>query len=209
MYREFAPPAAFARWVECIWRADAAPTTTVLPDGCIDIVYLNNNSEPQLVGAMTAPQIVTQAEPLRVTGIRFHPGMARPFIHIVAAEITDTALPLNKPFSLTEIELPQPNPVQKAIEAMRLAHGEVDIDYIASQASLSPRQFRRRCLEESGITPKLLCRILRFRHASQLAGPAACIALDAGYFDQAHMSRDFRQFSGSTPMSVFSNRLSR
>jgi hypothetical protein len=54
---------------------------------------------------------------------------------------------------------------------------------------MSPRQFRRRCLEESGLGPKNLSRILRCRHACELAstrgGGRAAIAADAGCFDQA------------------------
>lgn len=75
---------------------------------------------------------------------------------------------------------------------------------------MSPRQFRRRCLEESGLTPKHLARVLRFRHAWRMAHSAAAlnwsaIALDAGYCDQAHFIRDFREFTRETPMAVLSN----
>jgi len=89
-------------------------------------------------------------------------------------------------------------------------HGLVDLDWVAAQSNLSPRHFRRRCLEESGLTPKHLCRVLRFRQASSLALSArkpdwVQIALETGYFDQAHLIRDFRQFTGRPPMSVFSN----
>jgi AraC-like DNA-binding protein len=100
--------------------------------------------------------------------------------------------------------------VQCAIAAITAAGGATDLDRIAVQANLSPRQFRRRCLEESGLTPKLLCRILRFQRACRLTESAvrpdwAAVALDAGYFDQAHLIRDFREFTGLTPMTVFSN----
>ncbi len=61
---------------------------------------------------------------------------------------------------------------------------------------------------ETGLTPKKLCRVLRFRRACALGSlglPWSLVALDAGYFDQAHLIRDFREFAGTTPMSVSSN----
>jgi transcriptional regulator GlxA family with amidase domain len=102
-----------------------------------------------------------------------------------------------------------PNPVQRAIEALTAAQGAAAVQEVARQANLSPRQFQRRCLEESGLAPKHLSRVLRFRHACDLAGRAArpdwaAIAAGAGYYDQAHLIRDFREFTGSTPVSVFS-----
>jgi AraC-like DNA-binding protein len=72
---------------------------------------------------------------------------------------------------------------------------------------MSARQFRRRCREESGLGPKHLSRILRFRRACRLAQCGESwpqVAVEAGYFDQAHLIRDFREFTGSTPVSVFS-----
>jgi AraC-like DNA-binding protein len=104
----------------------------------------------------------------------------------------------------------EPGAVERAIEGIARARGMIDLDWVARQANLSPRQFRRRCIEESGLAPKQLCRILRFRRACQLAhGVArpewAAIAASAGYFDQAHLIRDFRAFAGATPVAVFSN----
>jgi AraC-like DNA-binding protein len=98
--------------------------------------------------------------------------------------------------------------VQRAIEVVASSHGDVNLEWVARQAGMSERQFRRRCLEESGLAPKQLCRVLRFRRACALGErglPWGLIAAEAGYFDQAHLIRDFREFTGNTPVSVFSN----
>jgi len=232
-YREQAPPAALARWVECLWTLDcAAPMAGygVAPDGCLDIVYSPADGL-RAIGAMTVEQRY-DLEPARICGVRFRPGMAGAFLKAPAAELTDRALPLedlwgaparalaerlaNAPGTVEALagalRAPEaaPDPVQRAIAAMTAAHGAVDVDAAARDANLSPRQFRRRCLETAGLSPKHLCRVLRFRRAGELAAGApglkwALIAADAGYFDQAHLIRDFREFTGRTPMSVLSN----
>ena len=62
--------------------------------------------------------------------------------------------------------------MQQAIDAMVEAHGQLELSTLARQAGLSLRQLRRRCREYTGISPKLLCRILRFRDAlSKLYSP--------------------------------------
>ena len=72
--------------------------------------------------------------------------------------------------------------------------------------------------DATGLSPKQLCRILRFRRAADLItrmrrGQWAQLAADCGYADQAHLIHEFRAFSGYTPaeyraslgMSDFSN----
>jgi AraC-like DNA-binding protein len=76
--------------------------------------------------------------------------------------------------------------------------------------SISERQLRRRCRAAVGIGPKELHRILRFQGfvarvqasiARQYAPDAdlARWAVEAGYHDQAHLSRECRRLSGVTP----------
>ena len=54
-----------------------------------------------------------------------------------------------------------------------------------------------------GLPPKLIARILRFEHALEFADGGeigwAEIAQRCGYYDQAHMIRDFRAFTGQSP----------
>ena len=81
--------------------------------------------------------------------------------------------------------------------------GRITIDRLASSAGISARQLERRFLGEVGIGPKLFCRILRFQQvfravAEDSAGWAA-LAIDCGYYDQAHLIRDFQEFAHQTP----------
>jgi AraC-like DNA-binding protein len=162
-------------------------------------------------------------------GVRFRPGMAKPFLRISPAELTDRDVALQDLWGSRAHSLqqqlgdrpsehvlaaalaapPAPDPVKRSIELLTQSRGDVELEWLAAQAGLSPRQFRRRCLEESGLSPKQLCRILRFRHACELAAARAqswaAIAADAGYFDQAHLIHDFQELTGRAPMSVFSN----
>lgn len=92
--------------------------------------------------------------------------------------------------------------------------GNVKIEDLAGLTGLSTRQFRRVCLDLTGVTPKQLCRILRFRRiVAHLTQPAtsdwANAALDCGYYDQAHFNNEFRTLAGITPGEYRSTLLSR
>jgi len=96
------------------------------------------------------------------------------------------------------------NSTQRVLSWAEQQHGNVRIDDLADLAGLSARQLRRVCLELTGLTPKQLCRAIRFRKAAtQLMNDgnvgSATIALDLGYYDQAHFINEFRAFSGLTP----------
>jgi AraC-like DNA-binding protein len=198
-------------------------TQSVRPDGCIDILYTRDNSVSRLdvVGTMTTTRRHGFDPGTHITGLRFRPGKS-PFVPAV-----DTIVPLrdmlrvgdlqrrlddsSDPGAILSVWLAAhnepPTAVEKALRFLDDGHG---LDEAAAAANLSVRQFRRRCAELTGISPRHLARILRFRKACQMAGQAtrpdwAGIACDAGYFDQAHLIRDFREFAGATPMAVFSN----
>jgi AraC-like DNA-binding protein len=69
----------------------------------------------------------------------------------------------------------------------------------ADRSGLSERQLHRRCLPLFGYGPKTLGRVLRFDRALALARagrPYAEVAVDAGYPDQAHLSREVHALAG-------------
>lgn len=85
--------------------------------------------------------------------------------------------------------------------------GLISVDYLANSAGVSNRQLERRFLHEVGVGPKLLSRILRFQQVFQAVercdGGWAPVALECGYYDQAHLIRDFNQFAHQTPSVLF------
>ncbi|HEU4710547.1 MAG TPA: helix-turn-helix transcriptional regulator [Pyrinomonadaceae bacterium] len=85
--------------------------------------------------------------------------------------------------------------------------GLISVDQLAADAGISSRQLERRFMREVGIGPKLLARILRFQQVFRAVERSdaawASIALDCGYYDQAHLIRDFNQFAQQTPSVLF------
>jgi len=235
MYRERGPSTPLSGWLECGWSLESTQAIEehrVAPDGCVDILY-DRKQGLRVVGAMTVEQRFDYSHGAALAGVRFRPGMAGPFLGASPAELTDGTAALDDLWprraralqqrlddarsiqdaaQILMVSLAAPvsaqNPVQRAIHALTAANGNLDLDVLARHANLSGRQFRRRCLEESGLTPKHLARVLRFRNACKIARAAgrrpdwAVIALDAGYCDQSHFIRDFREFTGRTPVSL-------
>jgi len=71
--------------------------------------------------------------------------------------------------------------------------------------ALSERQLRRRFLDAVGYGPKTLARILRFQRFLALAKPGenlAALAYEAGYADQAHLTRECRRLGARTPAEL-------
>lgn len=98
-------------------------------------------------------------------------------------------------------------PFDDAIRSLIRHDGNIAIEKIASLACLSLRQFERKCAERIGMSPKSFARIARFSRAYRLkeARPGLSwtqIAHEAGYFDQMHFIRDFKQFAGVTPTII-------
>jgi AraC-like DNA-binding protein len=94
--------------------------------------------------------------------------------------------------------------VQYALHAFRRApHIRTVID-VSKEAGLSRRRLSQLFREQVGMTPKLYCRLVRFRKVVRriaAGGPVdwADVALAGGYYDQAHLAHEFRDFSGLCP----------
>ena len=82
--------------------------------------------------------------------------------------------------------------------------GQLNVAQLAYKANMGVRNFERHFLEQVGTSPKMFCSVVRFNHGLdlKLRSPTrdwTSIALECGYFDQMHLIKDFKRFSGSTP----------
>lgn len=85
------------------------------------------------------------------------------------------------------------------------------VAHVVEQVGFSQRRFIRLFSDEVGLTPKLFCRVNRFQRVIQrLAATREIdwmdVALDCGYYDQAHFIHDFQAFAGLTPSAYLEHR---
>ncbi len=84
-----------------------------------------------------------------------------------------------------------------------LAQGRGELPAVATAGAGAARQLQRLCRRHVGLPPVVLARLFRLHQCAADALPdgraGAGHALAAGYFDQSHMARDFRQLARTTP----------
>ncbi len=94
--------------------------------------------------------------------------------------------------------------VGRAWQLLTASAGQVDIDRVVNESDYSHRHLISLFRRQIGVPPKLLGRILRFQRATRMLSSGhphglATLAADCGYYDQAHMVREFRSLGGCTP----------
>ena len=184
-------------------------------------------------GAHSGPFVIDPRERGSVIGVRFRPGGAFPFLGTPASDLADVHVDLETLWGTSAVELREQlcltktpaerfkllekalvahlfRPLERhyavrfALETFGRANSGLAIRDVARDAGLSQRRFIQLFAREVGMSPKLFCRVRRFRQAlervRQTAGPNwAQVAVDCGYYDQSHLIRDFQLFSHLSP----------
>ncbi len=184
-------------------------------------------------GTHSGPFVIDTRELVSVMGVHFRPGGAFPFLGTPASELADTHVDLDALWGTSATELRErlcagKTPVERfnLLEKTLMAHlfrplerhyavrfaldtfGRADaglaIRDVARDAGLSQRRFIQVFAREVGMSPKLFCRVRRFRQALETVRHTAVpnwaqVAMDCGYYDQSHLIHDFRFFSNLSP----------
>ena len=102
---------------------------------------------------------------------------------------------------------PPEHAVSWAWQRLCATHGRVRISELAEELGWSRKRLVAGFREHVGLAPKTVARVLRFQHAVRLAEQTQLgwleIAFRCGYYDQAHLIREFRAISGCTPGTFF------
>ena len=200
---------------ELIFDLDA-PYAEQAPDGAFHL------QPPALfAGQMTRPLVMRPTGPTELVAIRFEPDGARDWLGLPLHQATDRRLDMTG--RLRGFSAPAGDPAGQAaafgdwLDAQRRA-GDWRIDprvraeveaatearSVPPRAPTEQRALQRRFADRVGVSPRLLRSIFRFRRVfDHAADPARAegwlgAGLEAGYFDQPQMARDFRRFLGCT-----------
>jgi AraC-like DNA-binding protein len=100
--------------------------------------------------------------------------------------------------------------ISNAVDVIRKTGAGITIDTLAARVCLSRKQFEREFHAMIGISPKQYLRIIRFQSAIFLKSKdedlsMTRLALDCGYYDQAHLTNEFKALSGLTPVQYFAD----
>jgi AraC-like DNA-binding protein len=101
--------------------------------------------------------------------------------------------------------------VSAAVSKIEAAHGVVRIEQLARHVGLCQSALERRFRKVTGASPKQFASIVRIRHVVRLRAAGSnfsSIAIAAGYCDQSHFIKDFKQMTGLAPESFFQRKLS-
>ena len=198
------------------------PFGQLLPNGDV-----RSQEEVMLSGQLTGPLGLLPSGSADIIGIRFRTAGARDLLGLPLAELTDRVIPLGDVAASMTLALKDAAQATDPVRALgavllkrthrhshsmsseavsRLAHGE-RIAAVARELGVSTRTLERRVCDDTGLSPKTLQQVMRFRtlYALLQSGTAngARAAAIAGYYDQTHANRDFRRFAGSSPSDHF------
>ncbi|WP_339240330.1 helix-turn-helix domain-containing protein [Paenibacillus sp. FSL R5-0517] len=110
--------------------------------------------------------------------------------------------PLSVQTSTSENDL-----MKNVLHSIFIDGGRMSVQELAMREVISERQLHRRFSEWVGISPKRFSEVVRFHRVLSdihqgYTADWAMLAQNHGFFDQAHLIRQFRKFYGETPLTA-------
>ena len=182
-------------------------------------------------GQLTKPLVLQSSRDAGMFGIRFQPNGMAPLVSAPMKLLTDARVAAEDLFAgidpliekmmessddgqriaacnqflIRSIEVNSENVcVQRALKRIVMTQGRTSVESLTKFMGVSRRSLELAFQKEVGISPKMYCRVIRFRGlydamSSESSQNWIQMALESGFFDQSHLIRDFRQFAGDSP----------
>ncbi|WP_406194731.1 AraC family transcriptional regulator [Kitasatospora sp. NBC_01560] len=213
-------PPALLRWVAGIDVATAAGSAAVdVPDHATTLLLRTDKRELIVMGPRTRAAYHVAAPGHSCVQVRMRPGRAQALLGRSLNGLADGVLPLGElpgldvdqlaadPVTALEKALAdRPEPSERLDEAARLLVGAT-VAATAARLHISERRLHALFTDATGLSPKHFARIDRVRTVLAAdAGRWADIAATAGYYDQSHMTAEFRHFMGVPPAAYTAGR---
>jgi AraC-like DNA-binding protein len=196
------------------------------------LFYLSGRAAAHVVGTMTRALILPPGASTDVAAVRFRPGGAAPFLRLPADALTDTQADLAEVWPQGEWidrlaaepsdfgraavletmllrRLPGTPAVDRRAEASSalLRRETTAVEDVAARVGLTRQHLNRVFRSQIGIGVKQFARVARFQRFQKMIRARTApswprLALDAGYYDQAHMIRDCKALTGLSPVAL-------
>jgi AraC-like DNA-binding protein len=198
------------------WNLDEPYTQEIVTHPSVNMVF----EDPALIhGVFTGRFRRELTGSGRVLATKFRPGGFHPFHPVPAHSITDGAIPVSDvfgafaPADVSEIEAglrahgwqddPRVGEIVALHAAMLSDPAITRVEDLCRLAGCSKRTLQRLFREYVGVTPKWVLQRIRLHEAAERMaegeGDWASMALDLGYFDQAHFIHAFKAVVGRSP----------
>jgi len=224
---EFHPaPDALKPFTGCFWilSAEAGATIRLVPDGTVAIALeVPPRGRPawQLRGPLLRPAERRFAAPTTTVGVRLRPGVGFLVTGVPAHTLVDRSIDLASIDSAPETAADAIDGLQRwlidrlrgatvhplvaaALRELSAEGGAIPIPNLSARCGVTARHLHRLMRRWVGYGPKRYAAIVRFqstlgRMEEAPGQPAAALASDGGYFDQAHLALEVGRFAGATP----------
>lgn len=220
------PRASLARHVASVWAQRSGRADPLLPDAAVELVWSGHGLFVR--GADTRAHAVDAFPDRTFVAVRFRPGAAPGVLGLAGRELANARVGVSELWGRAEMERLEarlataapsdaaallenvvesrlrglPDPAVEAVVRV-LTERHAGVRSLADWIGLSERQLHRRCIAALGYGPKTLERILRFQRFLGLArsrgGGLAQLAVESGYADQPHLTRECVRLGGATP----------
>lgn len=212
--------------------APSANVMFAVPDGCVDIVVDCDSTRPtaRVCGTPLEARQVELLENHHYFGVRFTPGVIPGFINALAQELTEQELNLldvtpralgffeevvNTPLLSEQINAFNrflvPDALRRTseltasvIQTVLQRKGDIRIQQLEELSGYTTRTIQRQFSQDTGISPKVFCRIIRCQAALNTINSEedlsfSELAMELGFTDQSHFLRDFKKLVSTTP----------